>query len=74
MYPFPTRLALLISERTLPVSCIWACPLFQKGYQSKIKDRMAKRVDLDEMAHYKPSHLDVHCFQSYLFWLAGLAC
>ena len=38
------------------------------GFQSKIKNRMANSVDTDEMAHYEPSHLDLHCLQRYLYW------
>ena len=33
---------------------------------------MASRVDPDEMAHYEPSHLDLHCLHRYLFWSTGL--
>ena len=33
---------------------------------------MANSVDPDEMAHYEPSHLDLHCLQS-LFWIAGMS-
>ena len=29
---------------------------------------MANSVDPDEMAHYEPSHLDLHCLQKYLYW------
>ena len=39
----------------------------KKGFQSKISNRMANSVDPDEMAHYKPSHLDLHCLQRYLY-------
>ena len=38
----------------------------------KINNRMANSVDPDEMAHNEPSHLNLPCFQSYLFWSAGL--
>ena len=38
----------------------------------KIKNRMADSVDPDEMAHYEPSHLDLHCLYRYLFWSARL--
>ena len=34
-------------------------------------NRMANNVDPDEMAHYEPSHLDLHCLQRYLSWSAG---
>ena len=42
--------------------------------QSKINtcNRMANIVDPDEMAHYEPSHLDLHCLQRYMFWSAVL--
>ena len=33
---------------------------------------MANSVDLDEMAHYEPSHLDLHRLHMYLLWFAGL--
>ena len=33
---------------------------------------MANSVDPDEMAHYEPSHLDLHCLQRYLCWSAGM--
>ena len=33
---------------------------------------MANSVDLDEPAHYKLSHLDLHCLQKYLSWFTGL--
>ena len=29
---------------------------------------MANSVDPDEMAHYEPSHLDLHCLQRCLYW------
>ena len=32
--------------------------------ESKINNRMADSVDLDETTHYEPSHLDLHCLQS----------
>ena len=32
----------------------------------KKKNRMENSVDPDEMAHYEPSHLDLHCLQRYL--------
>ena len=38
----------------------------------KINYRTANSVDSDEMAHYEPSRLDLHCLQKYLFWSAGL--
>ena len=40
--------------------------------QSKIKNIMANSVDPDEMAHYEPSHLELHCLQRYLLWSARL--
>ena len=33
---------------------------------------MANDVDPIEMAHYEPSHLDLHCLQKYLSWSTGL--
>ena len=33
---------------------------------------MANCVDPDENAHNRPSHLDLHCLQRYLFWSAGM--
>ena len=47
--------------------CKWAC-------QSKIKkkNRMENSVHPDETAYYKPSHLDLHCLQSYLLWFTGV--
>ena len=38
----------------------------------KIKIRMANSVDPNEMAHYKPSHLDLYCLRRYLFWSVRL--
>ena len=43
----------------------------------KIKNRMANSVDPDETSRYVPSHLDLNCLHSYLFWsvrLNGLKC
>ena len=34
--------------------------------------RIANSVDQNEMAHYEPSHLDLHCLLRFLFWSAGL--
>ena len=37
-------------------------------------NKMASSADPDEMAHYEPSHLDVHCLHRYLYqskWLKG---
>ena len=36
------------------------------------KNGMADSVDPDETAHYKPSHLDLHCLHRYLFRSAGV--
>ena len=46
----------------------------KKGFQSKIKNRMANSVDLDETAHDAPSHLDLHCLHRYMYllWFVGL--
>ena len=32
---------------------------------------MANSVDPDETASYEPSHLDLHCLQTHLYWSAG---
>ena len=32
---------------------------------------MSNRIDSDEMTHYEPSHLDLHCLQRYIFLSAG---
>ena len=32
-----------------------------------IINRMASNVDPDEMAHYEPPHLDLHCLPWYLY-------
>ena len=37
-----------------------------------IINKMASCVDPDEMAHYEPSHLDLHCLHRYLYWSTGL--
>ena len=37
------------------------------GFRSKKKKRMANSVDPDEMAHYEPSHLDLHCLHRYVW-------
>ena len=39
----------------------------KQEFQSKINNRIANSVDPDEMAHYEPSHLDLHCLQKYLY-------
>ena len=44
----------------------------QLGCQSKIVNIMANSVDPDEMACYKPSHLDLHCLHKILFLSAEL--
>ena len=46
----------------------------KRGLSQKQKNRMANSVDADDMACYKPSHLDlhVHCLHRYLFWSARL--
>ena len=33
---------------------------------------MSQRVDLDEVAHYEPAHLDLRCLQIQLFSLLVL--
>ena len=40
--------------------------------KKKTKNRMANSVDPDEMAHYEPSHLDLHCMHKHLNWSTGL--
>ena len=35
--------------------------LVNMGFSKAIKLRLANSVDPDEMAHYEPSHLDLHC-------------
>ena len=40
--------------------------------QSKIKNKMANSVDPDEKAHYEPHHLDLHCLQRHVYWLAEM--
>ena len=37
--------------------------LFKRGVSVKNKNWMANSVDPDEMAHYEPSHQDLHCLQ-----------
>ena len=32
---------------------------------------MANSVDPNGMAHYEPSHQDLHCLQKQLFWSTG---
>ena len=32
-----------------------------------IINKMASSVDPDEMAHYEPSHLDLHCLHRYMY-------
>ena len=38
----------------------------------KSNNRMKNSVDQDELAYYKPSHLDLQCFQRYLYWSTGM--
>ena len=50
-------------------------PLLQTGnYQSKMetRSRVANSVNPDEMAPYKPSHLDIHCLHRYMFGVHAL--
>ena len=35
----------------------------QNEVSVKNRNRMANNVDPDEMAHYEPSHQDLHCLQ-----------
>ena len=37
------------------------------------KDKKANTVDLDETAHYEPSHLDLHCLQIQLLFCLALS-
>ena len=50
---------------------IWTHPFMQVGIRGKISDKLANRVDHDEMAH-EQSHLDLHCLQRYLYWSVGM--
>ena len=34
-------------------------------------NKMASSVDPDEMAHYEPSHQDLHCLHRYLYQSSG---
>ena len=51
----------------------WTLPSLNLDYivankfQSIINNRMANSEDPDEMAHYEPSHLDLHCLQGYMY-------
>ena len=38
----------------------------------KNQNRMENSVDPDEMAHYEPSNLDLHCLQREKFWSTKL--
>ena len=49
-------------------SCIWTCPLMQRGFSLKSKTEW-QTVDPEE---YKQSHLDLHCMHRHLFWSGGL--
>ena len=44
------------------------------AFQSKIKNRMASSVDLDETARYEPSHLDLQYLHKYTLWPAKQRC
>ena len=35
----------------------------------QVKTRLGNTVDPDEMVHYEPSHLDLHCLQNICFAL-----
>ena len=39
---------------------------------SQKSNRIANKVDPDERARYKPSHLDLYCLQRYLYWSVGM--
>ena len=54
----------------------WTLPLLnlvmsmlQIEMSVKNQNRMANSVDPDEMAHYEPSHQDLHCLHSIWFSL-----
>ena len=52
---------------------IWMfCSIVGNRSISKNEIGMANIVDLDEKAHYEPSHLDLPCLQSNLVWSTGL--
>ena len=38
-----------------------------------IFNKLASSVDPDEMARHEPSHLDLHCLHSCLYWSIGLS-
>ena len=38
----------------------------------KNPNKMASSADPDEMAHYEPSHQDLHCLGKKMFWSVGL--
>ena len=38
----------------------------------EFKTQKANRIELDEMACYKPLHLDLHCLQCHFFQLIVL--
>ena len=44
---------------------IWTHPLLQIEVWVNLNNRMANSVNPDETACYEPSHLDLHCLQSY---------
>ena len=52
--------------------CIWAIPLIRKGCFTKFTSRVANSIDLDEMARYMPSHLDLCCLQISVKALLGM--
>ena len=43
-----------------------------RRFRLKSKNTIANSIDPDEKAHYKPSHLDLHCLHRYLFWSTEL--
>ena len=45
----------------------WTLPSLNLDTFIVANNRMANSVDPDEMAHYEPSHLDLHCLQRYLY-------
>ena len=50
---------------------MWSDPLFHKGVSVKNRNKIVNCVDSDEMAHFEPSHQDLHCLQNNLYALQG---
>ena len=49
------------------------CTLFSSTFKVPVTKliEFANSVDLDELAHHEPSHLDLHCLPSNLYILIG---